>query len=343
VKAQTPVINWSGDYEETCLQLAKHLGTNKIRRKLFNTIYGKGRVPRSRKQLAVSAGLKARDGQQAQNQLDVLARYGLIHREKNEGAVKDGSQFLYSKDSNVRAHRKTIVKFADKPALAKNVSTKRKSAVKVIHVKTVTRAALRGKRRLNVLYLTANPDCESQLRVDVEVRQVQDAVRGSLLRNNIAVHYRPAADLKSLMQGLNDTTPGIVHFSGHGNSGGIAVDHAKVKRPEGKVVTFDLLGKAMAAVDTPPQVIVLNSCHSAGAKKSFLPPAKAVIAMGDSISDLAAVAFATHFYAAIAAGQSLKSAFSQGLVAIGNISLNETKTPQLLLAAGVNAASIKLA
>jgi hypothetical protein len=145
------------------------------------------------------------------------------------------------------------------------------------------------------------------------------------------------------MDGLNDLAPGIVHFSGHGYSGGIAVDHAKVKRPSGKIVTFDLLAKAVAAVDRPPQVIVLNSCHSAGAKKAFLPPARAVIAMGDSISDLAATAFAAQFYAAVAAGQSLKAAFAQGVVAIEAVSLNEAKTPQLILADGVNAANIVLA
>jgi hypothetical protein len=195
-----------------------------------------------------------------------------------------------------------------------------------------------------VLYSTANPDASSPLRVDAEMRQVQEAVRGSRLRDNIALHYRPAANLKSIMDGLNDITPGIVHFSGHGYSGGIAVDHAKVKRPSGKVVvSFDLLAKAVAAVDTPPQVIVLNSCHSAGAKKAFLPPAQAVIAMGDSISDLAATAFAAQFYAAIAAGQSLKAAFAQGVVAIEAVSLNEAKTPQLILAKGVNAAKIVLA
>jgi hypothetical protein len=80
--AQTPVINWSGDYEETCQRLALHLGRNKIRRKLFNTIYGYGSKPRSRKQLVTAAKLKPGDSQQAQNELDALARYGLIHKEK---------------------------------------------------------------------------------------------------------------------------------------------------------------------------------------------------------------------------------------------------------------------
>jgi len=337
------VVDWSGNYEENCIQLGKHLGKNRIRRKLFDAIYGRGSKPRSKKQMMAAVGLNVSYGQQTQNQLDYLYRYGLIVRADNDGNVKDGSHYVYSKEPNVRAHRKDIVKYADKPALAKGVATKRNPIAKVVNVRTVTRGVLRRRKQLDVLYSTANPDAQRPLRVDAEMRQVQEAVRGSRLRDNIVLHYRPAANLKSIMDGLNDLAPGIVHFSGHGYSGGIAVDHAKVKRPSGKVVTFDLLAKAVAAVDMPPQVVVLNSCHSAGAKKAFLPPAKAVIAMGDTISDLAATAFAAQFYAAIAAGQSLKAAFAQGVVAIEAVSLNEAKTPQLILADGVNAAKVVLA
>jgi len=342
MKARTSVVDWSGNYEENCIQLGKHLGRDKIRRKLFDTIYGRGSRPRSKKQLMAAIGLKARQGQQAQNQLDLLTRYGLIIRDDNDGAVQDGSRYVYGKEPNVRAHRQKIVKFADKPALAKKVPTKRNPAGNAVNVRTVTRSTLRRKKQLNVLYSTANPNARSPLRVDAEMRQVQEEVRGSRLRDNIALHYRPAANLKSIMDGLNDLAPGIIHFSGHGHSGGIEVDHAKVQRPSGKTVSFDLLAKAIAAVDDPPQVIVLNSCHSAGAKKAFLPPAKAVIAMGDTISDLAATAFAAQFYAAVAAGQSLKAAFDQGVVAVEAVSLNEARTPQLMLADGVTASKIFL-
>jgi CHAT domain len=336
-------IDWSGNYEENCERLAKHLGTNKIRRALFDTIYGRVSKPRSRKQMRVDAKLRASDEQQAQNELDHLWRYGLIRREESNGQAQDRSRYLYRKDPNVRAHRKMIVKFADNPRLAAAMPTKRRPAVKVTNVKTVTVRALKKLKRLNVLYLTANPDEQNSLRVDAEVRQVQEAVRGSKLRDNIELLYRPAADLNSIIDGLNDHEPGIVHFSGHGYSGGLAVDHAKVARPKGKILTFDILGKALAAVDVPPRVVVLNACESAGAKKALLPSVSAMIVMRDSVSDVAATAFATRFYAAIAAGQSLKSAFKQGTLAVEHASINEADIPLLLTAAGVNPANFYLA
>ena len=331
---RTPVVDWSGNYEENCIQLAKHLGKNKIRRMLFDEIYGRVSKPRSRKQMAAAANLKAGDGQQAQNELDHLAKYGLIQQIKNEGSVfvDDGSRWLYLKDENVRAHRARILKYADNPEEAKEVPTKRRP--KGSTTRAVTRRDLKTKKHLSVLYLTANP--KGDLRVEPEVNQVQAAVRGSKFRDNIDIQYRPAADLDSLIEGLNDHAPAIVHFSGHGNEKGVGTDDAKAARPAGKLVTFELLAKAIDATDTPPQVIVLNSCKSAGAKKSFFPPAKAIVAMGDSIGDLAAIAFAAKFYAAIAAGQSLHSAFAQGKVAVEAVSIDQAATPELILAENVN-------
>jgi CHAT domain len=345
MKARTSVVDWSGNYEENCIQLGKHLGKNKIRRKLFDTIYGRGSKPRSKKQMMVAAGIRSGDAQQAQNQLDYLARYGLIMSEDNNGFVKDGSRYLYSKDPNVRAHRQNILKYADNPRLGKTVATKRNPVVRggTVTRLVVTRQALKKRKKLNVLYLTANPDEQNALRVDAEVRQVKEAVRGSLLRENIVIHQSPAADLDSLIDGLNDYRPPIVHFSGHGYSGGLAVDHAKVKRPKGKVITFGVLGQALAATDSPPSIVVLNARQSAVARQALIPPAQAIVVMQDSISDLAAAAFSAKFYAAIAAGQSLKSAFEQGRVAVANVSLNEAATPVLMTANGVNPAKVILA
>jgi hypothetical protein len=340
---RTSVFDLSGNNEETILQWAKDLGTSKIRRRLFNTVYGRGNKPRSKKQIMQAANIELRDAQQAQNELDHLASTHLIVRMDNDGSVKDGSHYLYRKDSSVRKNRKRIIRFADNRNAAAKVATKRRPLIRnVTSIKTITRKTLRKKQRLDVLYLTANPDSEHSLRVDAEVRQVQSAVRGSRYRDNISLEYRPAADLNSLIEGLNDHRPRIVHFSGHGYDGGIAVDSAKVRKRPVETVSFELLAKALSATDHPPEIIVLNACKSVGARKAFLPPAKIVIVMRDSISDLAATAFAAKFYAAVAAGQSVKMAFAQGKVAIEMVSLNEADSPELLVATGIDPAKIVL-
>jgi CHAT domain-containing protein len=346
MKAKTSVVDWPGNYEENCVQLGKHLGTNRIRRKLFDAIYGRGSRPRTKKQLMDTVGLKANDAQQAQNQLDHLTRYGLVERNDNEGAAADGSHFVYSKEPNVRAHRKKIVQHADKPALRKKTPTKRNPMVRGVTVvlkrPAVTRSTVKTNKHLDVLYLMANPIPRHNLRVDAEVRNVTEEIRRSRFRDNITLHQSAAADLVAIIRGLNDHRPAIVHFSGHGNADGLATDNGGIKRAKVQFVTFVLLGKALAATDDPPKVVVLNACQSTAASGSLLGTAKAVIAMQHSISDVAAVAFATRFYGAIASGQSLQSAFKQGCVAVEAVSLGEAGTPKLITANGVDAKKLKL-
>jgi hypothetical protein len=322
----------------------RRIGTNKLRLKLFNKIYSHGTKPRSKKQIMAAVKIPRRDAQQVQNALDHLAKHHLIVRIKNFGSVKDGSINLYQKDSSVRANKKDIVKFADNRRIADQTPTKRRPIVSgTPSVRVFTRQTLKKKKRLSVLYLTADPDKANSLRVDAEVRQVQETVRGSAFRDNIILHYKPAADLNSLIDGLNDHRPQVVHFSGHGDGGGIATDNAKIGKHATKFVSYELLAKALSSTDDPPEIIVLNSCKSSSARKNFLPPGKIAIVMRDSVSDLAATAFAAKFYAAIAAGQSVRAAFAQGKVAVEVVSLNEADTPELLCASDVNPAKIILA
>src|SRR5215469_14179809 len=129
--ARTSIINASGDHEENIERLAKHLGKNKMRRKLFNTVYGYGARPRSLKQIMAAAGLSAGVKQHAQNQIDHLAKHHLVVFEENDGSVNDGSRRLYSKDAFVRANKAEVVRYADNPQRRAALSTKRRPAVKV--------------------------------------------------------------------------------------------------------------------------------------------------------------------------------------------------------------------
>ncbi|HWA00057.1 MAG TPA: CHAT domain-containing protein [Caulobacterales bacterium] len=282
------------------------------------------------------------NSQQAQNELDHLCKKNLIERIENDGIVSDGSRYLYRKDPNVGHLKDKIIRAADNKKVADNLATKRRPIVRGLSVVRIATRELRKKKPLDILYLMANPDEKNSLRVDAEMRQVLDAVRGSKLRDHVNIHQSPAADLDSIITGLNDHAPRIVHFSGHGYRGGIAVDHAKVARPRGKVLTFELLGQAFESVDSPPDVVVLNACESAGAQRVLLPSVKALIVMKDSISDLAATNFATKFYAAIASGQSLKSAFKQGLLAVAAASIDEVPVPELVTGQGVDPAKVYL-
>lgn len=337
----TPVLSAAGDYEEALERYAAHLRKDKIRRHVFNEIYGRTKKPRSKKQIMDAAGIRNRGNasQQVQNALEFLYKHHLIERHENNGQVNDRSRYLYGKAEFIRANKDKIVRLADNPKLAEKMPTKRRPLIRgVSSVRGITKQALKTKQHLTVLYLVANPEPNSPLRVDEEVKKVQEKIRGSKFRDNVTVEYRPAADLQSLIDGLNDHKPQIVHFSGHGNESGIATDGGnKVKG-----LSFDLLAKALAATDDPPEIVILNSCKSSAARKALFPATKVIITMQASVTDSAATAFATFFYAAIASGQSIKAAFEQGRVGVEDISISEADIPELIHAASANPSSMIL-
>jgi hypothetical protein len=165
--------------------------------------------------------------------------------------------------------------------------------------------------------------------VDSEVRRVQEAVRASKFAENVQIEYRPAADLQTILNGLNDLRPGVVHFSGHSTLDGLLTDTGSMERDPSDELSYALLAKALEATDHPPDILILNSCSSSNAKIDVLPTVKILISMNVPISDIAASAFAPQFYAALASGQSVQSAFRQGAVAVEAASLSEAATPEL--------------
>jgi hypothetical protein len=218
------------------------------------------------------------------------------------------------------------------------------------HARTVRRLAAEAKRDwdylsnrtgLRVLYLTANPYSvdrkltapdgtsveESQwLHTEVEVREVQAAIRGSAFRGRIRVEHRPAATFDTLLDGLNDVRPQIIHFSGHAGSGHLAFEREEGRGAEA-AVSIATLQKAVGATDQRPTLIVLNACDSIEDAQMLLEVVDVVIGMTSKIDDSSAIIFAKRFYAAIASGQPIANALDQAKSAMEVAAMGDAALP----------------
>lgn len=340
MNSQTPVVNVSGDFEETILRLAKHLGRDKNRRAVFNLIYGRGSKPRSKKQIAEALG-KTGGTQVIQNALDELAKHHLIVRIENKGHVKDNSRWVYGKDASVRANRAAILKYADNPGAAKKVATKRSPAIgaKLSFVKTVAgpngsnlRHVPKGTKRarLRIALLVTNPDSRASLQTGIEARYIDEGIRMESKSGDVDLKIVLAPTLDTLIDTLNSYRPDVIHFSGHGGGRTLVLDNERAGDDGGTVLDFGKITRVMNATSARPKLLVLVACDTVDGADEFLSAVPAVVAMADSIDDEAACEFSRRFYRSLSAGATIANSLEQARLILESKGYADASLPTLV-------------
>ena len=164
-----------------------------------------------------------------------------------------------------------------------------------------------------ILILAANPKATPQLRLDEEIREINEGLRRSNYRDRFVIYSVLEPGQRDLRRALLDHNPDIVHFLGHGNKKGLLVVDEM-----GMAVSFS--SKALAGLfelfSDKVECVILSTCYSANQANAISKHIKYVIGMRKEIEDKAAVEFAIGFYDALGAGRSLEDAFKFGTNAI---------------------------
>ncbi|MNK78811.1 CHAT domain protein [compost metagenome] len=166
---------------------------------------------------------------------------------------------------------------------------------------------------IKILFLGASPIDEVKLRIDEEVREIETGLKLAKLRDQFDLKSEWAITTQTLQQAILDETPTIVHFSGHGDVDGIAVED---KLGNSKLVDNDAISSLFELFSADIHCVILNSCYSESQAIEISKHIPYVIGMKSSIGDKTAIAFSLGFYTALGAGKDIEFAYKMGIVAI---------------------------
>jgi hypothetical protein len=197
----------------------------------------------------------------------------------------------------------------------------------------------RAPATIKVLFVASSPDDQDQLRIDKEMRKIQQQVRMADHRESLAFEFAVAAQPSDLLQRLNEAKPDIVHFSGHSGKVGLALEDSDGLT---RIVSTEELATLLSVSSRRIRLAVFNSCESANHAASAVQHLDAAIGMDQPINDDAAKAFAAQLYSAIAFGMNLQKAFDQANLQV-RLSLGTgSGDPRLYTADGLNADDVYL-
>jgi hypothetical protein len=175
--------------------------------------------------------------------------------------------------------------------------------------------------------LAANPKTTSRLRLDEEVREIDAGLQRAKKREFFDLKQRSAVRVQDVYQSLLDFKPQIVHFSGHGaGDDGLELEDEIGKM---RLVSTEALARLFELFASDVECVVLNACYSEVQAIAIAQHIPCVIGMNKEIGDKAAIKFATGFYSALGAGESVEFAYRLGCNVIQLDGISEHLTPVL--------------
>lgn len=164
-----------------------------------------------------------------------------------------------------------------------------------------------------ILILSANPKTTTRLRLDEEVREIEEGLKRSKWREYFDIKSKWAVRMRDLRRTILDEEPHILHFCGHGKKDGIMVED-ELGLPV--VINHKALANLFKLFKDQVECVLLVACFSQFQSKAISKHIKNVIGMKREIGDKAAVEFSVGFYDALGAGKSVEEAFEFGRIAV---------------------------
>jgi len=181
---------------------------------------------------------------------------------------------------------------------------------------------------IKILFLASNPKDTARIRLDEEIRTIDEALQKSEYRDRFQLEKHFAVRVSDLQNHLLRYKPDIVHFSGHGSEKSeIILEDEQGKR---KRVSQRAIGQLFKLLKDNIRCVILNACYLETQAKAIAEHIECVVGMSNAISDEAAIRFSKAFYQALGYGRDIKTAFDLGCLEIDTEGFGEQDTPKLI-------------
>lgn len=180
--------------------------------------------------------------------------------------------------------------------------------------------------KTKILFLSANPNNLQTLDLALEKREVEEELERSQERDRFILVKQDAVRVNELMNGLLKHRPQIIHFSGHADENGVYLLN---DQGASQCVPFAGLADLFHQFSDNLACVILNACLSAVPAELIAQHIGYVIAMGNKITDPAALQFSKNFYKALGAGESIPKSFCLARTSLALLGMSEEAKPVL--------------
>ncbi|MEM8723134.1 MAG: CHAT domain-containing protein [Cyanobacteria bacterium P01_G01_bin.39] len=162
----------------------------------------------------------------------------------------------------------------------------------------------------NILVLASNPQGTQQLRLNPEIREIEDALDQGQKGDRFDLRSRVAVRVDDLQKSIAKSQARIVHFCGHGaGSPGLVLETDDGQQ---QLLNTSAIADLFALFKNQVDCVVLNACYSEEQAQEIRKHINYVFGTKKAIRDDAAIAFSKGFYEALGNGKTIKEAFDWG-------------------------------
>jgi len=182
---------------------------------------------------------------------------------------------------------------------------------KVTHMVRVAGGHPAGPSVIRILFLGASPPDLSPIRIDEEIREIQQEIQLGKHRDRIHLVTKMAVRPRDISRALLEVEPHFVHFAGHGG-GGEESFAAEDDLGNASLLPVDGLVELFEVIQENVECVLVNACNTEQLARGLSPVVPWVIGMRQPVGDRSAIRFSIGFYQALAAGRPIEHAFRLG-------------------------------